>query len=259
MWRRFVVVWGVCCVLSLVAGWVLWFLPMSLGARRLYTAQIPATTSGPPRMHAYWAAARWFDIERGWHPMQDGDSFAERMWGIDPPWEDGWWVAVDGTPPRIAHRRQAWGLFGSTRDWFEELGRRAFARGKLFESSQEPFDLFPSEVGSERAVGWPLLSHTARWQARGGVVSSERSVEFPGDFVHRLPERWQWYQFPIGIIWTGVIGNSLVYAVLVWAPVRLAARGRELSRYRRGVCPRCRYDLRRDYSRGCPECGWGRV
>ena len=29
-------------------------------------------------------------------------------------------------------------------------------------------------------------------------------------------------------------------------------------RVRAGHCPNCNYDLRRDFSRGCPECGWQR-
>ena len=31
------------------------------------------------------------------------------------------------------------------------------------------------------------------------------------------------------------------------------------TRRNRGLCPICAYDLRHDYHRGCPECGWGRA
>lgn len=250
--RRLAMAWGLCVLLALVMGWVFWFVPISFGARRLHTGQILATTEGPAGVQTYWAAGRWFDLERGWYPSGDeGLNFV-------PGWEGGWWTAVEGTPLRIAHRRQSWGLFGSTRDWFEELDERAFARGKLFESWREPLDLFPSEAGGERAVGWPFLSHTARWQAREGSISCERCFELPGKAVYRLPEVWQWYQFPIGIIWSGLIGNSLVYGVLIGLPVFLSCRGRELSRYRRGVCPKCQYGLGRDFAGGCGECGWGK-
>ncbi len=30
------------------------------------------------------------------------------------------------------------------------------------------------------------------------------------------------------------------------------------TRRNRGLCPSCAYDLRFEYHRGCPECGWGR-
>lgn len=42
---------------------------------------------------------------------------------------------------------------------------------------------------------------------------------------------------------------------LVWTPWPPFRRWR---RVRRGRCPRCSYDLLSDFSRGCPECGWGR-
>ena len=31
------------------------------------------------------------------------------------------------------------------------------------------------------------------------------------------------------------------------------------TRRNRGLCPICAYDLRHEYHRGCPECGWGRA
>ncbi len=31
------------------------------------------------------------------------------------------------------------------------------------------------------------------------------------------------------------------------------------TRRNRGLCPVCAYDLRHEYHRGCPECGWGRA
>lgn len=43
---------------------------------------------------------------------------------------------------------------------------------------------------------------------------------------------------------------------LVWTPWPPFQRWR---RIRRGHCPRCSYDLLADFSRGCPECGWGKA
>ena len=50
--------------------------------------------------------------------------------------------------------------------------------------------------------------------------------------------------------------NTLTYAAALGFLLVLARSGRCLRRYRRGLCPVCRYDLRLDYSAGCPECAW---
>ena len=47
----------------------------------------------------------------------------------------------------------------------------------------------------------------------------------------------------------GAAGGFLGHALLFTRPER---------RIRAGHCPNCNYDLRRDFSRGCPECGWHR-
>jgi hypothetical protein len=64
---------------------------------------------------------------------------------------------------------------------------------------------------------------------------------------------------PLLPIWPGLAFNTLFYALLWWlalASVRMVKHNR---RYRRGLCPLCRYDLRADYSQGCSECGWKRA
>ncbi len=59
-------------------------------------------------------------------------------------------------------------------------------------------------------------------------------------------------------IWSGLIGNSVVYGG-VWF-VALVGGGylRRVRRVRRGRCPMCRYDIASDVWGGCSECGWGR-
>ncbi len=48
------------------------------------------------------------------------------------------------------------------------------------------------------------------------------------------------------------LGPSLLIAAIAVPLVRQSLR------VKRGLCPACAYDLRRDLSRGCPECGWRR-
>jgi hypothetical protein len=204
--------WFACFVLSILLGWVFWFFPESWGVRKLAWNEVLATTSGPAKVHVYWVSTRWFDSERGWYQAAE---FPD--WFGEVGWEGGWWAATEGTVLRVPHNDQPWGLFGSTRDWLEDLDRRAFAISELFETWHEPFDLFPASTGRERATGWPFLSHTARALIREGVVQPERSIELPNGLYYGRFDRSGYYGFPIGIIWIGLIGNSLVYTMLIWA------------------------------------------
>ncbi len=64
---------------------------------------------------------------------------------------------------------------------------------------------------------------------------------------------------PFRPIWVGSVANTVFYAALLvgaWVVVR---RWRIAVRRSRGHCPKCGYDLRRDFGGGCPECGWGRA
>ncbi len=58
-------------------------------------------------------------------------------------------------------------------------------------------------------------------------------------------------------IWSGLALNTAFYALLFFAVIRVSQAFKHAGRYRRGLCPRCKYDLRFDYSRGCSECGRG--
>jgi hypothetical protein len=63
---------------------------------------------------------------------------------------------------------------------------------------------------------------------------------------------------PLLPIWPGLAFNTLFYALLWYLALASARMVSHNRRYRRGLCPFCRYDLRADYSQGCSECGWKR-
>lgn len=68
-----------------------------------------------------------------------------------------------------------------------------------------------------------------------------------------------WVRLPTGIIWTGFIANTVLYAGL-WAAVTVGAvaatrRTRVYLRRKKGCCIHCGYDLRGNTSGTCPECG----
>jgi hypothetical protein len=63
---------------------------------------------------------------------------------------------------------------------------------------------------------------------------------------------------PVTPLWGGLVVNALLFAAAAGAIVWSLRGARVLVRRWRGVCLRCRYDLKGAYSEGCPECGWGR-
>lgn len=93
---------------------------------------------------------------------------------------------------------------------------------------------------------WDSLIPIA-WLDRGMVIPSV--LQFGTGADSRLPLR---------PIWPGLLANTLFYALLWWLAFASLRMVRHNRRYRRGLCPLCRYDLLADYSKGCSECGWNR-
>ncbi len=61
-------------------------------------------------------------------------------------------------------------------------------------------------------------------------------------------------------IWSGLALNTAFYALLFFFVVRITRGLKHARRYKRGLCPRCKYDRLFDYRVPCPECGHeGRV
>ena len=64
---------------------------------------------------------------------------------------------------------------------------------------------------------------------------------------------------PTHILWSGAIINTLVYAAVWFGLIIAPGAARRTVRRRRGRCVQCGYDLRGEFEKGCPECGWGRA
>ncbi len=63
---------------------------------------------------------------------------------------------------------------------------------------------------------------------------------------------------PLRPIWPGFAINTISYAALLWLLFFGSLTARRIIRRKRGHCIKCGYDLRGDFSAGCPECGWQR-
>ncbi len=117
------------------------------------------------------------------------------------------------------------------------------------------------DYGIEDARGWPRLSFWCAFETQDGsprrpVVAIAGGLPFSP--LNNGISSSDFRCIPLRPIWRGVALNSLIYAGLWTAPVCIVPMARIGVRRRRGLCPRCAYDLRGDFASGCPECGWGK-
>ena len=109
----------------------------------------------------------------------------------------------------------------------------------------------------EQAHGWPMLSHLRsrtlpRGQGQsyvGWLITVPWASPDAGTRLRALP---------LTPIWPGFAINTAFYAVLLWMLWLSPFVVRRFIRSKRGCCIKCGYDLRGDFSAGCPECGWRR-
>ena len=127
----------------------------------------------------------------------------------------------------------------------------------------------PGDNYSETRAGWPLRTLRCRNLAvieMGGMISITINTNTAnpiegGIVLSSFPigsPAQSWRALPYQPIWTGVVVNTILYAPLVWLLTVGPFTARRMIRRRRGHCIKCCYDLRGDFSVGCPECGWRR-
>jgi len=61
---------------------------------------------------------------------------------------------------------------------------------------------------------------------------------------------------PTRPIWSGLIFNTLFYAMIFWILGSIKRAYRHARRMHKGRCPLCAYELGFVFVDGCPECGW---
>ena len=101
------------------------------------------------------------------------------------------------------------------------------------------------------AYGWPMLSMwyskdaERDWQT--GAVISQRTSGTLGNL-----------NLPAKIIVRGFVGDVIFFAMLFLSSLIGVKYTRRHWRIHKGNCPLCGYNLRSEFSTGCPECGWQR-
>ncbi|GJM18825.1 MAG: hypothetical protein DHS20C14_10380 [Phycisphaeraceae bacterium] len=110
-------------------------------------------------------------------------------------------------------------------------------------------------------VGWPRLALQMGWFVEEeGKPAIERGVWFTPKWLwKRLLPNAVVSEVPIRPIWSGLAVDVIFYGAVWFAITTALVHGRRYRRFTRGLCPLCRYDLRHDFSTGCPECGWRRA
>jgi hypothetical protein len=116
-------------------------------------------------------------------------------------------------------------------------------------------DRTASASGRVARAGWPCRCVT------GTEMTSDRAIfgfydawPMPARLKPVFPAVLVVGFVPYKPIWSGLLVNTLCFAMVTWLTLRAASAVRSRRRRRRGVCEQCRYPLR-GTSR-CPECGW---
>jgi len=153
--------------------------------------------------------------------------------------------------------------------WAEKWGQRHRAR----DASLVPgFDFNPYEVeglaGLDDARGFPFVALWCSWGNEVMPIDNDGAPWSAPNILSgglALPDdvggigTWDRYArlraLPYYPIWSGLALNTAFYAMVFFAFVRLTRAVKHARRYRRGLCPMCKYDRVFDYSRPCPKCG----
>lgn len=111
------------------------------------------------------------------------------------------------------------------------------------------------------ASGWPLRCFASEsWQRRtnSGTPTSPRYAwqeQLRHNILLATTPRGRIF-LPLRAIWTGLIGDTLIFGAAAWIAMATFAGVRSSMRRRRGACSQCGYDLRATPAgSACPECG----
>jgi len=160
----------------------------------------------------------------------------------------------------IAHQRTAW-----------KNGERLDDLAAKFDAShlwRFVGDL-PETTMEIHQAGWPGAAAEKAWVWQQGVVSPGSpygsrmqwhwSIEVvPGPTVFFGMPNDGGLRLPLRPIWPGFLLDTGFYGVLWAVPFFGLPLLKQSRRKRKGRCPNCAYDLKRDFQSGCPECGWRR-
>ena len=116
---------------------------------------------------------------------------------------------------------------------------------------------YPHYVAIRIEGGWPLFS----MEGLAGLVSTSNMAspwQMRSVSVWNLDPKGQAslsHMLPLRALWPGFAINTVFYAAILWLLFAGPFALRRWRRIKRGLCPKCAYDLRGTQANICPECG----
>lgn len=110
---------------------------------------------------------------------------------------------------------------------------------------------------STAAAGIPLVcmaSETDRQAISTGSNSGAMSMRYQQCWAWLIRKPGLLVVIPLRPIWPNLLADSAFFGFILASPFVIQSR-RRTRRLRRGLCPRCAYDLQGEPTRPCPECG----
>lgn len=99
--------------------------------------------------------------------------------------------------------------------------------------------------------GWPFISISFSFDIqRDWLTGTIISQEVTGTLGS--------LNLPVKVNTWGFVGDVFFFAILFLLSLVVVIGTRRRWRILKGKCPICCYNLRSEFSTGCPECGWGR-
>jgi hypothetical protein len=110
------------------------------------------------------------------------------------------------------------------------------------------------------AAGWPALAFWCEDLSRGASSSPRGAggIVLPQTFGNQAYLVTGTRILPYRVIWSGAFLDTVAFGVPWFVVLCVPGPVRRAVRRRRGHCVRCGYDLKCDFTAGCPECGWNR-
>ncbi len=108
-------------------------------------------------------------------------------------------------------------------------------------------------------AGWPLLcvvSHS-EYDPKAGLIVFRNAIEVHG-YQNTSIELLDFLHLPYRPLCRNLSINSAFYGTLAYGFWLVPGPFKRRRRMRKGLCPKCKYNLCGNYDAGCSECGWGR-
>jgi len=111
-------------------------------------------------------------------------------------------------------------------------------------------------VFQDMGCGWPFVAGA---YAFDDVHGKRGPLHQETHWVLEVGHLTDGRSLPLKPIFPGFLVNTLFYAAIWFGIFFGVAALRRFIRKKRGRCVKCSYDLRGQFDKGCPECGWRRA